>query len=399
MVQCLDRSNVPVSIFRNHLIQDKKFKTHNSSTVNLTASKSSTTSKFYSKLDDDRPEYSSDALDIDFAWTSTAEPVSDILVNSTRKPTTKGLQIFGKERKYTRRLDVSSRNLRTLNLFDHHDLEYLNCKNNHIKTLSILETCIHLTTINLSKNQIEALIPLNDIPMRKLDLSFNSIEGVVDFATLVNTADTDVGWASLEHLDLTGNKIRAIRNLNCLVNLRSLILDQNFIEELEDISFMTNLQEISLRENKLRSRFDIRRLPMQSLRILRIDACKGLKKWHVRPAHMEVLEIIDGIETDLPRFDLFPINLKFLKLAWISGLDKLPLNLCDIIPGLEELILTDNDLDDLRNILQAIPTTNLKRIDLAGNPLTKHLSPCATEKYKYAFHIACRKITDIRLQE
>lgn len=413
MVKCLDRRNVAVNIFRTpdtNIIPPNKLSTNNSTDeidINLTGSKSSTDSKLLSKLDNYSRNSSTDVLDIDFALDDTNYPVSDIILDSSKReqntqvlPHTDHHNIARSNRKkYTRRLDVSNKSLKSIDLVDFHDLEYINCQGNKITDISFLETCIHLTTINLSKNQIEKLIPLNDIPMRRLDLSFNSLEGTIDFKILVNYSDSELGWSSLEYLNLTGNKIRELKNLHCLVNLRTIILDQNFIEDMDDISSMATLQEISLRENKIRSRFDVRRLPLDHLRILRIDACKGLKRWSSRPPHMEILEICDGVESDLPRFELFPLHLKSLTLSWISGLDKLPLNLCDIVPGLEELVLRDNDLNDFRNVLQAIPTTNLKKIDLTGNPLTKQLSPNIIDKYNYAFHIACQKIKDICLQE
>lgn len=89
----------------------------------------------------------------------------------------------------------------------------------------------NLTYLNLSKNNISNIQPLNGLNIQSLDLSNNKIE--------------DIPLISLKKLiilDLSGNKIKDIDHLSNLVSLEDLILSNNRIDTIVTL----NLPNISL---------------------------------------------------------------------------------------------------------------------------------------------------------
>lgn len=304
---------------------------------------------------------------------------------------------FKPKTKIIRELNVQGKGLLHLNLNNYRDLETLNCSYNCIADLEFLNDGYHLTQINMSHNQVRSLTTLENTPLRHLELSYNLIEGCIDFRELMHGSRDKLGWASLEYLCLTGNKIKELKNIHLLTNLRVLLVDNNNLEKVDNLHLLRYLETVSLMKNFNLPHLELKCLPLMQLKELHIDACKCLREWKICPPHIEVFEICNGAICDIPKWEYFPPNLKILKISNISGLRELPSNLYQIIPTVQRLDLTDNDLHDLKNILRAIPTTQLKYINLCRNPVTKQLSRRTAQNYEHVFRIACQIIENVHL--
>ncbi|CAI6901227.1 ANL_collapsed_G0053700.mRNA.1.CDS.1 [Saccharomyces cerevisiae] len=110
-----------------------------------------------------------------------------------------------------------------------HDLECLDLSYNLLNTsLKFLSLCHHLQEVNLSYNSIQSLEGIGSSRMKKLNLSNNEINGIIDFEQLILTNNSVVGgWLTVEVLDLSNNNIIGVRNINCLPRLKVLNLNGN----------------------------------------------------------------------------------------------------------------------------------------------------------------------------
>ena len=117
------------------------------------------------------------------------------------------------------------------------NLKSLRAKEAGITDLSGLEHATHLTTLNLSKNEISNLTPLKNL----LDLNH---------LNLYSNALTDLGSLSglenLTFLDVGKNVITDIAGLEDVTSLTSLYLDDNKLTDFSDLSSLTGLSVLSL---------------------------------------------------------------------------------------------------------------------------------------------------------
>ncbi|XDT10063.1 Leucine-rich repeat profile [Nakaseomyces glabratus] len=220
---------------------------------------------------------------------------------------------FKPKTKIIRELNVQGKGLLHLNLNNYRDLETLNCSYNCIADLEFLNDGYHLTQINMSHNQVRSLTTLENTPLRHLDLSYNLIEGCIDFRELMHGSRDKLGWASLEYLCLTGNKIKELKNIHLLTNLRVLLVDNNNLEKVDNLHLLRYLETVSLMKNFNLPHLELKCLPLMQLKELHIDACKCLREWKICPPHIEVFEICNGAICDIPKWEYFPPNLKILK--------------------------------------------------------------------------------------
>lgn len=277
----------------------------------------------------------------------------------------------------------------------------LNCRNNRLSTsyftldglphletvdlshnsigynLSILAHSTHLRDVNLSHNKLKSLGgDLGVSRILKLNLSNNSIGGVIDFAQLIKYSQpesSESGWSTIEELDLSYNKITAVKNVRCLPRLRILKLDGNPIAELLEDNEITahNLKTLSVTNTQgALKRLGHGHLPYHRLRILRTDSFAQLAKWRSMPRALEELVLIGGTTDALPSWQIIPNSLRRLSLTKIQGLKELPTYLAQLIPSLQELDLSNNQLESCYRLIDAIPTLCLVKLNVRDNPLS-----------------------------
>ncbi|CAI6902941.1 ANM_collapsed_G0054160.mRNA.1.CDS.1 [Saccharomyces cerevisiae] len=126
--------------------------------------------------------------------------------------------------------------------------------------------------------------------MKKLNLSNNEINGIIDFEQLIPTNNSVVGgWLTVEVLDLSNNNIIGVRNINCLPCLKVLNLNGNPLVSIVESSKMENgtLRALSIKKYrearypnyKITSWMINSRSPTKNLKILKLDGFAQLSKW------------------------------------------------------------------------------------------------------------------------
>lgn len=261
-------------------------------------------------------------------------------------------------------------------------LEILNLSHNSLSyNLSFLSTSTHLRDIDLSYNNIKSMEgDLGHSRIISLNLSHNNITGTIDFAKLVkyNKVNDQCAWANLQELNLSGNKIRCIKNISSLPNLRVLKLDGNPIEEIieeeQDLPTSNNSLKTLTITNTMGAlaricKGDDNQLPYHRLRILRTDSFPQMSQWEAMPRSLEELMIQNGVLEELPKWDILPNSLRSLTLTRIHGLKELPKSLAYQLPTLQELNVSYNQLESCYRLIQAIPTLCLVKLDIRHNPV------------------------------
>jgi len=122
------------------------------------------------------------------------------------------------------------------------DVYILKSRGKEITTLSGLEKCTNLASLDLSNNAVKDLKPLADLKnLQSLDLSINRIKDVTPLGKLVK----------LQYLKLDGNKIENIGGLKDLKKLSALYLSKNRIKSLKPLSGMAKLSSLYLDGNRI----------------------------------------------------------------------------------------------------------------------------------------------------
>lgn len=281
-----------------------------------------------------------------------------------------------------RQLRITHNHLSSLTSWAHlMNLQYVDISNNELTSLSAFKDLVHLRSLRADNNKLTSLegIKYHD-GLQILRTRGNALEEIdFDNTTLHR----------LTELDLRGNKIRQLDNLDQLTALNTLFIDGNELDSLPTSHEkpLTSLKYLSLSDNDLRT-IDLkavpnlrllhadrnrltsltgfsraRRLDSLSLREQRTDEALDLsflsRAYEVRKLYLSgnLLSSFD------PQVDF--LNLQLLELA-NCGLAELPPNLGQLMPNLRVVNLNFNALSDL-SPLQYIP--RLKRVLAAGNRL------------------------------
>lgn len=279
-----------------------------------------------------------------------------------------------------RQLKVSQNMLTELTSWDHlTNLQYVDVSGNELQSLSALKHLVHLRSVKADDNQLTSLDGLdNHDGLLHLRARNNLIEEV-DFASLQ--------LERLTELDLAGNQINCIRNLEVLPALSKLKVSHNKLEEFVIEGTVRALRHLDVSDNDLTS-LDIGNLPgLHSLyadrnsltelrgfsRARRLDSLslreqRGSERLDVGflAAAYEVRKLFlsgNYLGTFEPRVDF--LNLQFLELA-NCGLQSLPEDLGQLMPNLRTLNLNFNAISDV-SALRFVP--RLKKLLLAGNRL------------------------------
>lgn len=279
-----------------------------------------------------------------------------------------------------RELKVSQNMLTELTSWDHlMNLQYVDISGNEVTSLSALKNLVHLRSIKADNNQLTSLEGLDTHDgLLSLRARNNMIE-VVDFSVS--------RFERLEELDLGGNQISCVHNVDMLPVLTRLKLSKNRLTELPKVDCMKSLRHLDVSDNELltlnMSTFPnlhsmhadrnhihqvcgferTRRLDSLSLREQKGDIPLDLSflssAYEVRKLFLSgnYLQEFD------PEVDF--LNMQLLELA-NCGLRRLPDKIGQLMPNLRTLNVNFNALSDL-SPLQFIP--RLKKLLVAGNRL------------------------------
>lgn len=261
------------------------------------------------------------------------------------------------------------------------NLQYIDISNNDIDSLYAFKDLVHLRNLRADNNHITSLdgIKFHD-SLQVLRVRGNLIEDVnMDGARMDR----------LTELDLQGNQICSVRNLDQLPSLSTLNLDNNRLESFAATQgqVMTGLKYLKLSDNLMES-LDMADFP--GIRMVHADRNRLTKlTGFTRARRLDSLSLreqkgetaldmafltqiyevrklfLSGnlLTTFDPRVDF--LNLQLLELA-NCGLESLSQNMGQLMPNLRTLNINFNALGDL-SALRYIP--RLKKLLAAGNRL------------------------------
>ncbi|KAI9773222.1 MAG: hypothetical protein M1835_006182 [Candelina submexicana] len=330
---------------------------------------------------------------------------------------------------HIRQLDLKGRQLVTLHMLNQfcarlseldvsdNDIGQLTGAPSSLRNLKIQRNCLsgltawnhlpNLQFLDISGNEVESLEGLRELvhlrELRADDNKITSLEGVLDLDGLVSLKvrrnllvrvdfeATDM--KRLTDLDLSGNKLSEVKNLQHVPRLEHLGLDDNEIQTLavEKPFILPTLRSLRLTNNQLET-LDVSAMP--DLRVLYADRnklnhvdgiqrAKYLDSVSMReqsPASndeenssttedcLEVRKLyISGnvYPAFTPKTDF--LNLQYLELA-SSGVETLPQDIGQMMPNVRVLNLNFNALSDIRPLLGI---RRLKKLLLAGNRLCR----------------------------
>ena len=265
------------------------------------------------------------------------------------------------------------------------NVKILNLSNNQFKTdLSWLKYhgFTNLQELNLSWNEIRSLHGLPTQSMiKRIDLSGNCIEGKIDFEELMEEVG-EYGWQSIEHLDLSNNRISEVYNVDKLRSLRSINLNGNPLEsmifyndmdpECSSGSSSGGIEILKMRSNRLKivgKSINKQFLPLPRLKELEITCYKNFAEMGGLPDGMIKLLVLGGNVNDLIAWDKIPGSIRTLEIVGVEGLSELPRDpMMEIrLTSVQELNLSHNSLSSWENLIQFLPYSHLKTLKLDGN--------------------------------
>jgi len=279
-----------------------------------------------------------------------------------------------------RQLKASCNMLTELTSWDHlMHLQYVDISGNEIKSLSALKNLVHLRSIRADDNQLTSLDGLDcHDGLLSLRARNNLIEELDCSLTL---------FERLTELDLEGNMIRSIHDLELLPVLSKLVLRKNSLSEFTLKRSMKTLRQLDLSDNDLTS-LDLSNTPnIQSVHADRnrireltgFDRARRLDSLSLREQHgnssLDMSFLASAYEVRKlflsgnylgcfePTVDF--LNLQLLDLA-NCGLQALPDKMGQLMPNLRTLNVNFNAIADL-SPLRYVP--RLKKLLVAGNRL------------------------------
>ncbi|ORY99592.1 hypothetical protein BCR41DRAFT_215908 [Lobosporangium transversale] len=312
--------------------------------------------------------------------------------------------------KTVKTLQVRSNLLDNLTNFGHlSNLQYLDISRNAIEDLTGLSGLIHLRELIAEGNSIRNLSALQQMDgLIRLDVSHNCLTSL------------DFRWSKLqrlEYLNASHNRIEQLENLESLAGLIHANLAHNSIEDISLLQPLRRLRILRLSENKL-VRFDampfpgLRTLYLDDNRLQYLENCQKLTRlenfsardqegegiaidmtefansrklylsgnpvyaldFEIGFYRLEYLEICAGCLSELPLdfASLFP-NLRGLNLSY-NGLDSI--SALDGLHRLRRLIFVGNNLKSFSDVLSLLKRMrSLVTLDLRHNPLTSNMYP------------------------
>ncbi|TIC06944.1 L domain-like protein [Wallemia mellicola] len=200
--------------------------------------------------------------------------------------------------------------------------------------------------LDLSFNLIRSIKNLEKLPLKELYLVQNKI---VDISNL--------NIPTLELLELGGNRIRTIQNLDYLSNLRELWLGKNKITEIANMDNLSNLRILSLQANRISD-------------ITGLDGLTNLEELYLSHNNLSSLQGLDNLT------QLNTLDIAHNKIETISNVKHLK--------NLKEFWANSNKITSLEEIESEFKDTPLETIYLEHNPVQQTLNTQYRLKLKLA---------------
>ncbi|KAG0333408.1 hypothetical protein BG000_009181 [Podila horticola] len=312
-------------------------------------------------------------------------------------------------------LQARANQLSNVTSFSHlMNLQYLDISHNGIENLTGLACLVHLRELNVAHNKVKSVSALQQMDgLIRLDVSHNCLTSL------------DFQWSRLQRLEFLNashNKIEQFENLESLAGLIHANLAHNCIEDISLVKPLLRLRILRLSENKLMN-FNalsfpgLRTLYLDDNRLQSLENCQTLtrlenfsardqegegiaidmtdfinsRKLYLsgNPIHslnfnmgfyrMEYLEICAGCLSELPLdFASLMPNLRGLNLSY-NGLDSV--SALDGMHRLRRLIFVGNNLKSFSDVLSLVKRMrSLVTLDLRHNPLTSNMYPAMSVK-------------------
>lgn len=235
------------------------------------------------------------------------------------------------------------------------DMQKLDLSYNGVTKLSLFSSLSNLRYLYLSNCEINELVSMPSL--LKLNLSNNKIEGVVDFAHL--------DFMNLQELDLSGNKITGVQNLNC-PELRQLNLENNNITTVSIPKSLPKMKKLLFAGN-------------ENLDVLSV----GTKLKQLKFLSVSGSTQVKGKFPELLTFCLFEGD----KLSTLQSSDLI------ISPYLQEIVLRSCQLgfEDLDKLWNMFP--HLRSFDLRNNEFDCRFAELVK------FFMQFGKVTSVRMED
>lgn len=262
-------------------------------------------------------------------------------------------------------LELNSNNLNNIEgLKSLSKLEYLDLGNNrYIEDVSALSSLTSLKFLDLTRNKISDTSFLRKLHwLERLDMPGNEITDI-----------QDLNWSvRLKHIDLSNNYIVELPNLGELMQLEFFSAAMNAIIDISVISDNVELQYLTLSGNPIIN-FDTLE-PLKKIRYLSLDD-SGISDISFLRAftNLRNLDLSDNIVSGLDTLSELD-SLKHLRLG-SCGISKL--NFLEELFSLESLYLNDNYIENAEP-LSRLP--NLKELNLRKNELSGVVFPGGLKK-------------------
>ena len=246
------------------------------------------------------------------------------------------------------------------NLEKFRKLKILDLSCNHLKKIDGLQNCPDLRELKLYGNEIEVIDNLYHFKdLCSLHLQHNKIKKI---GRGLN------GLKKLKQLRLDSNQLVKLETseLVACVQLTTLDLSSNYLDNLKALSYLPNLVELFASGNRLRKVSDLQRcknLQEVDLSNNHITDLSGLSNM----SNLQILDIscnqLTGLKSLGKLKALQDINISNNKLSQLS-------DVLDMFPKLEILNLSDNAVTVWDEICVLSSCPDLVEINLAGNPVT-----------------------------
>lgn len=280
--------------------------------------------------------------------------------------------------KSVKTLQVRSNLLSDLTNFSHlANLQYLDISRNAIEDLTGLSSLVHLRELMAEGNNIKSVSALQQMDgLIRLDVSHNALTSL------------DFRWSRLQRLEFLNashNKIEQLENLESLAGLIHANLAHNCIEDISLVQPLHRLRILRLSENKLLT-FNadsfpgLRTLYLDDNRLQSLENCHTLTRLENFSARDQEGE---GIAIDMTEFinsrklylsgnpiHALDFEMGFYRLEYLEicagCLSELPIDFATLFPNLRGLNLSYNGLDSLA-ALDGLH--RLRRLIFVGNSL------------------------------
>lgn len=280
--------------------------------------------------------------------------------------------------KSVKTLQARSNLLSDLTNFSHlANLQYLDISHNAIEDLTGLSSLVHLRELIAEGNNIKSVSALQQMDgLIRLDVSHNALTSL------------DFRWSKLQRLEFLNashNKIEQLENLESLAGLIHANLAHNCIEDISLVQPLRRLRILRLSENKLLT-FNadsfpgLRTLYLDDNRLQSLENCQTLTRLENFSARDQEGE---GIAIDMTEFinsrklylsgnpiHALDFEMGFYRLEYLEicagCLSELPIDFATLFPNLRGLNLSYNGLDSLA-ALDGLH--RLRRLIFVGNSL------------------------------